>query len=285
MIRILAMDKWLKFGHASRLFWSLFAIALIPVVGVLDLLSSAEFTFSLVYLVPAIILAWVHGRIGALGASVATGALWLYVDFITERYAFSATAYVWNFVSRLIVQTALSLSVAALRASLSQQYRLARVDPLTGVFNRRGFEELAVREISRSMRYGTPLTLAYFDLDNFKHVNDTVGHAVGDRLLREFANALDVHLRATDIIVRLGGDEFAVLFTDCGAEGAGAAVGRILQAANETFAGRYPVSLSLGVVSYQVPPTSLDAMVQQADALMYEVKQGGKNSARFVVVP
>lgn len=279
------MNRLLYLDPSARLLWSIFAIALIPATAVVDLISSAEFTFSLMYIVPVIILAWVHGAAIGLAASVATGGLWLYVDFVTDRYTFSAAAYLWNFFSRLMLQTLLSALVAALKFSLSKQYRLARIDPLTGLMNRRAFREAVSLEISRLRRYRHPLTIAYLDLDNFKAVNDTAGHVVGDELLRRFALTLSSRMRNTDIVARLGGDEFAVLFAECNAEAAAAAVGKIRDAVSTTFADRYSVTVSIGAATYNIPPASVDALVDVADRLMYLVKSSGKNAIQLVVDP
>lgn len=277
------MKPFLELDTASRVIWTAVAVVLIPCIGILDLISSAEFTFSLFYLVPVVILAWVHGAAGGVAASVATGGLWLYVDFVTDRYSYSVAAYLWNFFSRLMIQTLLSTLVAVLRSLLHRQYRLARIDPLTGVQNRRAFHEAAALEISRARRYGRPLTMAYFDLDNFKAVNDLAGHAAGDELLRRFAGALSSQVRASDIVARLSGDEFAVLFAECDAEAAKAAVQKIRDAASATFADRYPVTVSVGAVAYRLPPPSVDSLLEQADRLMYQVKSAGKNAVRLVV--
>lgn len=96
--------------------------------------------------------------------------------------------------------------------ALQKEKELARVDPLTLLSNRRTFYEQAEVEIARAWRYSRPLCIAYLDIDNFKLVNDWLGHSTGDALLVTLASTLRAELRASDLVGRMGGDEFAILF-------------------------------------------------------------------------
>jgi diguanylate cyclase (GGDEF)-like protein len=97
-----------------------------------------------------------------------------------------------------------------LRRALDRERTLARTDFLTGIANRTAFHEMVGREIERQRRYRRPFGLAYIDCDNFKAVNDSLGHHAGDDLLRSIGAVLGAGLRRTDVVARLGGDEFAV---------------------------------------------------------------------------
>src|SRR5713101_3715280 len=94
-------------------------------------------------------------------------------------------------------------------------HRMALVDPLTGLYNRRVAEERLASEASRSQRYGHPLAVVSFDLDKFKEINDTYGHLAGDQVLKEFAGRLGQAIRMSDFAARMGGDEFLVLLPEC----------------------------------------------------------------------
>lgn len=114
-----------------------------------------------------------------------------------------------------------------LEAALIKEQELARIDPLTHVSNRRAFYELAEIEIVRARRNGCPLSVAYMDVDNFKFVNDDLGHATGDLVLVTIASTLRSELRASDIVARLGGDEFAILLPETDAESAQAVLDKL----------------------------------------------------------
>src|SRR6266849_4441655 len=102
-----------------------------------------------------------------------------------------------------------------LKVRAEEFHKLATLDPLTGLYNRRLAEQRLAGEVSRSQRYGHPLTILAFDLNGFKQINDRYGHAVGDLVLREFAERLTRAIRASDLAVRMGGDEFLVLLPEC----------------------------------------------------------------------
>jgi diguanylate cyclase (GGDEF)-like protein len=140
-------------------------------------------------------------------------------------------------------------------------------------------------EAERARRASRPLTLAYFDLDNFKQLNDQFGHAVGDEALRCFVQTLQVHLRIADLLARLGGDEFALLLPETGAEGAVALLSRLQEhLAREMERKGWPVTLSVGAVTFQRPLEDVDLMIQRVDALMYAAKRKGKGRIEHALV-
>src|SRR5207253_7376812 len=141
---------------------------------------------------------------------------------------------------------------------------LARTDPLTGAANARTFYESVALEAERATRAGRPLTLAYLDLDNFKRLNDRLGHAAGDAALVDLVRMIRPGLRAPDVLARLGGDEFALLLPDTDAEGAVALLTRMQEALTREMAraGR-PISASVGAVTFEKPLWDVDLMIQQ----------------------
>ena len=155
--------------------------------------------------------------------------------------------------------------------------RMSLLDDLTGLYNRRGFFVLSEQQLRIAERARQELLLFFADLDNLKEINDAWGHQEGDQALIEIAGVLKETFRKSDIIGRLGGDEFAVLAVDT-ADGKGSAlIGRLenaLDACGRRSRRRYPLSLSAGVARYDPGnPSSLDALIAQADALMYEKKR------------
>jgi diguanylate cyclase (GGDEF)-like protein len=169
-------------------------------------------------------------------------------------------------------------------------HELAYFDQLTGLPNRRFLIDELGQILARNGRAGRHGALLFLDLDNFKLLNDTMGHDVGDLLLREVARRLRRALREGDHLARLGGDEFVIVLENLGASPDEAttevhAVGRkILDVLGEPFelAGRQCASSpSIGVTLFDGAPTSIDALLRQADLAMYRAKEEGRNTLRF----
>jgi diguanylate cyclase (GGDEF)-like protein/PAS domain S-box-containing protein len=167
---------------------------------------------------------------------------------------------------------------ASEQANLAMEKRLSRTDTLTGAANRRAFNETAEAERKRAVRYARPLSLAYIDLDNFKRVNDESGHQTGDQVLVCVAGTLRENTRSESLVARLGGDEFALLLPEINEAGASIAIHKMHSLLTKTMREkRWPVTFSIGMVTYDHPPETLDQMVHAADELMYSVKREGKN--------
>jgi diguanylate cyclase (GGDEF)-like protein len=177
------------------------------------------------------------------------------------------------------------LLVAALRAAYRQQRLLATSDTLTGLGNRDHFMVAAEAERQRAARFRRPLTLAYLDLDDFKAVNDTLGHEKGDEVLRLVGAFLRQRLRSVDLAARLGGDEFVVLLPETGADAGAGAIADMQTGIVQLLTARgFSVGISVGVATFLEAPHSVDEMVQTADRLMYQVKREGKGGLRRAVV-
>ena len=169
----------------------------------------------------------------------------------------------------------------ARRRELEKELRaLASVDGLTGINNRRHFLELGEKELARAQRYDHPLSLMMMDVDHFKRVNDTYGHAAGDEVLKLMAEICAANLRGPDLLGRLGGEEFAVILPECGIEAAEHAAERLRRtlAAVEVPSDRGPITftISIGVVARNAGE-DLAAALERADKAMYAAKQGGRD--------
>lgn len=164
-----------------------------------------------------------------------------------------------------------------LEDSLRQQ---AMTDPLTGAFNRRYFMQIIDKEISRAQRYDRPLALIMFDIDHFKHINDTFGHEPGDTVLKGITALVRQRLRQTDILVRWGGEEFMILAVETPFSQAIALAETLLTVLREApFANIGPVTASFGVAEYR-PGEALDQWLKRVDDLVYQVKREGRNDIR-----
>ncbi|HMM76734.1 MAG TPA: GGDEF domain-containing protein [Gammaproteobacteria bacterium] len=167
-----------------------------------------------------------------------------------------------------------------LRSDLDEQHTLSLLDPLTAVFNRMGYNEGMSREYARWQRYGGTLSLLIFDLDLFKSINDTYGHAAGDKVLASVAQLLRKQIRHCDILCRLGGEEFAIILPETDVQGA-AIVAEKLRAsiANSQFRFKeqpVPVTVSIGVAEFRDSDTQEDVF-ERADRALYLAKKRGRN--------
>ncbi|CAA6603424.1 GGDEF domain protein (fragment) [Rhodospirillaceae bacterium LM-1] len=168
--------------------------------------------------------------------------------------------------------------MAKLQHSHEELSRLSITDPLTGLKNRRHFEELFAEELVRAERYRHPVALIMIDLDGFKAVNDTWGHAVGDEMLRRVAQIMSSHVRTVDIVTRLGGDEFAVLVPETGRDGAAnlaAKLSELISAERiEMDGGKFAsVGASAGIATYPEDGACQEEVKKCADDAMYEEKK------------
>lgn len=159
--------------------------------------------------------------------------------------------------------------------------RLAATDPLTGAFNRREFTALAEQESLRSHRYGRPLSVLMLDLDHFKKLNDTYGHAAGDLVLQRFTTICCNTLRNIDIFGRWGGEEFVALLPETDVDGAAVIAERLRKAVSENVLAyeshRIVFTVSIGVAQYKDAETSIDAPLGRADSAVYDAKKAGRN--------
>jgi diguanylate cyclase (GGDEF)-like protein/PAS domain S-box-containing protein len=161
---------------------------------------------------------------------------------------------------------------------------LAMRDALTGLYNRRHFLDVADRELARADRYGQAVSVAMLDVDRFKRINDTYGHAAGDRVLRRLAERTKGELRKIDVVARIGGEEFAILFPETAVRAAERVVERLqLALREETFEtdeGLQRFTVSIGLVERR-PKEPFSAVLQRADEAMYDAKEQGRD--RLVV--
>lgn len=152
---------------------------------------------------------------------------------------------------------------------------LATTDPLTGVHNRRKFNELALAEAERARRYGHPLCFLIIDIDRFKLVNDTQGHEAGDQALVALAGLVRSRIRAPDHLARWGGEEFVLLLPDAELDGA-LELAQRLRAEARACAAMHGATVSIGVAQYR-PPETTDDLFARADRALYRAKDLGRD--------
>ncbi len=174
--------------------------------------------------------------------------------------------------------------ITALKRAQNALQEMAITDPLTGIHNRRYFFQAAQRELKRTIRYKHPLTAIMVDIDHFKHVNDTCGHADGDEVLRSVAQCLQRNVRQIDILCRYGGEEFAILLSETNIEQAMQTAERIrLEIENLSLIfgnTAIAITISLGLAEFQ-HTENLDQLLRHADKALYEAKHAGRNKTRI----
>ena len=258
---------------------------LVGAVAGLDYAIGTVVSVDLLYVVAVLAVGWVGCRRHAVAVAVLAATASLAAHLATAGGE-PPLPIVWHALTDMAVLILLAVLLDSLYRAVDRQRQLAEVDSLTGALNRRAFEIAAERERRRASRQGTPLSLAYLDVDHFKRANDRLGHHAGDRLLEAVAAAIARAVRATDLLARMGGDEFVLLLPETDAREAMTVVQRVraVTAAAARAAG-YPVALSAGIATFRGVPESVDIMLAAADGLLYKAKESGRDRVMGAVVP
>lgn len=184
-----------------------------------------------------------------------------------------------NFLTLFANQIELAVTVAGLFEEVKKQ---AITDPLTGIFNRRYFEDNIVKEAERSLRLKQPFSLISMDLDFLKKINDTYGHQYGDLAIKTIANVLKREARSIDIPARIGGEEFNLLLPGVDSHGAAIAAERIRKSIEsqvlDTIGG---ITASVGVATFLEHSDRIDELIELADQAMYKAKINGRNQVQI----
>lgn len=250
---------------------------LVAVIGFFDSLMGPKLSFGIFYLVPIALGAWWGGFAQGILLSMACALSWQIVD-IAGGESSAPVIHLWNGTARFGIFVITSSLLSRLRLSLFLEKKLARSDPLTGAANGRTFYESVSQTVERALRTEQPLTLAYLDLDNFKWLNDKLGHSAGDEALCDLVRTIHHNIRLTDLLARLGGDEFALLLPECNEADADVILERIQERFNQQMQRKkWPVTLSIGAMTFPQPLRDVDTMVRRVDELMYQAKKAGKN--------
>ena len=256
----------------------------VPIVSILamlvvlafDLLLPAEIRLHVLYIFPLAAIAlhceWTSAVLGGLALSVAFQLSNFSLHHIPDA----------PFVTDALIAFASSVLTIILARAVREKYLatadLATYDSLTGLRNRRSFESIADMEIARQKRYGGVFSLAILDLNNFKDVNDSEGHHVGDKALRLLADVLRAHTRGSDSLGRLGGDEFAILMpntrqADCISLCEHLSANIATRMADAGFA----ITASVGSTTFERAPQSTADALKVADKAMYSAKADSKS--------
>jgi diguanylate cyclase (GGDEF)-like protein len=274
---------WLDGQSRTQLYVS----SAVMVAGLAALSSAvgSELALVIFYLAPIGISSYFVGRRQGRWIALLSALSWTVMSAALRAGPFPLAVTLGDGFNRAVLFLVVAELLGSLRVAFDHERELARTDPLTGVANLRAFNELAQQELLRSRRYGRVFTVLYLDLDGFKEINDTRGHAAGDLVLQRVAAAIRDALRRTDLVARLGGDEFGVLLPETGAESAGVVIGKLQRALSLalTDAG-WSVTASIGAVTSIVAPDAVEALINRADRLTYRSKELGKNQVTHETV-
>lgn len=256
----------------------LFSILLLAGIAWLDIYSSDELRITSLYLIPILLVTWNNGRAWGYAFSAIAFMILIAIDSMTDSTPHKHLYFDIDTAGHLISYLIVIALATKLRTAYDRERRLARTDTLTHLMNRHAFYDALEVEIARSVRHAQPFSVLYLDCDNFKQVNDTMGHWEGDQLLRLIGDVLRRNVRKGDFVARLGGDEFAIFFSDANGKGIVPIAADLTNKLKSAVAKKYPqVSFSTGIAIFLSTPPSLDEVIMRADELMYRVKSTGKN--------
>jgi diguanylate cyclase (GGDEF)-like protein len=269
---------------SNRLMYLTVGVSAVILISLVDQATGGQ-SGLLLYLIPVCLSAWIFGSLYGYVTAVACTFTGMLPALIGLTGAPSANRVLADGLISLIVFAVAAFWLTRLKRTIRNEQRMARTDYTTGAVNTRYFHDLTEMEIKRFRRYERAFTVAFIDLDNFKVVNDSLGHPAGDDVLRAVTRTLRANLRETDIVARMGGDEFALLLPETDQKDARAVLthlqGHLLSAMHRK---NVPVTFSIGVVTFRSVPTTVSEVVRHADDLMYAVKKGGKNQVKFSIV-
>jgi diguanylate cyclase (GGDEF)-like protein len=272
----------IKFRRPSWPVSALIVFFLVSIVSVVDYLAGPEPEFSIFYLIPITAAVFLGGWPGGLAACLLSAAAWFAADFPYGIKGGTWFAFIWDDVVQLGFFLLHTFIINWLLRTLREVRTLSLRDPLTGAANWRYFEEQAETLFKLARRNRSPVTFAYIDLDNFKKLNDSLGHQVGNEVLQTVAASIQSEIRPSDLLARLGGDEFGLLLDGAQSDEIHLVLARVMSETCRRLRERnWTVTLSLGAVTYRRPPDTVDVLIREADKLMYRVKRSGKNEMAY----
>jgi diguanylate cyclase (GGDEF)-like protein len=265
--------------HSILTAWSV-ALPLIFLLGTLRVSTDAHYAFANVVILPVLLVTWAGGLTHGVFISAMATLMWVLADAWAGRPFVEPWVPYLNAATRFGTYVGAAYLTATVRRVLAREVRRATHDALTGLLNRRGFFDAAESERLRAMRYHHCLAIVLVDLDEFKALNDSVGHHAGDAALCAVASGLRASQRASDVVGRLGGDEFGVLLPEVSERDLPKLAAKLATELDFALRVHPPVSASIGVAWFAEASLSSEEMLRRADALMYAVKRAGKNGCR-----
>lgn len=270
------INNYLEYSH--KLIPIAWGFCLLILMGLINYQFSSDTSLAFLYLLPIAISTWFVNKKAGFGICILSAIAERFVHKNIDIWQVNTFSFYWNLGVIFVLFLTISYLIYHLRLSLDRERELARIDDKTGVANKRLFLELAGLEVKKSNRFRHPLTVIYMDIDDFRQLNEALGYAVGDKLLKAVAETIKHNLRETDIIARIGGDEFIVLLPGSGYEPAQIVISRLQKQLSEMMQeNQWVATFSIGAATFINPPKSVEEMIHRADRFMYIAKKNGKN--------
>lgn len=262
-------------------------LLLVALILKIAILSGYKISVSIFLLIPVAISSWYVGRGAGILFSIFAAILWLLIDILFfDHPCMNPPSPYWNAVIRMCFFLITVQIFSYLKIHFDIGKLQARTDDLTRLLNVRGFAEHAEKLFGVAARHNRHISLIYIDLDDFRKMNERFGKGEGDKLLQVVGVKIASSLRASDVAGRMGSDEFAIVLPETDESGARAMVDTfrptLLQ---EMEKNHWPVSFSMGVVTFNSPRASLDDAIKIADSLMHQAKENGKDNIVFGTYP
>ncbi len=238
--------------------------------------------FEPLFVLPVVLISWYSSKsVIFLFAAFTTSVVLITINII-EGSPFDTNTLLFYGMPHFFAYLVLALLITNFKNVYTKENIAADTDALTGICNSRSFYLSLANEIIRSSRFNHVFTLAYIDIDDFKEINDSLGHSAGDRLLKEVAFCLKNTLRKTDVVARLGGDEFACLLPESEQADAKIAFSKMSKLLNDKMESQdWKVTFSVGIVTFEEIPEDLNEAIKITDELMYSVKNKTKNNVAY----
>ena len=276
------MRKIIKRFTESKILLVFSGTILTIVIGYIDYVTGHETSLSLLYLIPIFLVTNYLGKSSGILMGVIEGIVWTGTNLPPSVKFQLYHPFYWELLGNILICIAFAYLIYKLKKAFDREKEYARKDFVTGISNRKSFFEITQREVDRTRRYGGSFTVVYTDCDDFKSINDTMGHDAGDKCLRLIAKAIEKDIREVDLVARLGGDEFAILLPATGQESAKKFIERLRKGLYETTQeNKLPVTFSMGAVTFLNAPESVEDIIKRTDDLMYVTKKSGKNNVKY----
>ena len=270
------------FERRSRLTVVLIAITLTILLGALDVATSIEMHFLLLYLVPIFLGTWFVSRDVGVSLAIFGSLAWSVADFLIGRANSSPWIAYWNLLMRTGVFVAFAFTQASLKSKLDELSHLASRDFLTGLPNGRAFYELAAKEMSRASGL-EPMTLACIDVSGIQSVNERLGYPTGDQVMCAIAHTIRQTVARPDLVGRLAGTTFALLLPKTASSGANVVLEQLHDALNgDRRRYAHPLNFYISAVACTKAPRTVAELMQEADSQMIRMKNAKKDFIQIV---